>query len=70
VLNGALAEFFNADNVGLFALLNGGAVIDPSDIIGSHADFLSGGVSSAISDFLQLGYQDLLGYFVPAAMGM
>jgi hypothetical protein len=68
VLNGALTEFDNAYNVELFSLLNGGAVIDPSDIFGAHADFLTGGVSSAVTDFLQLGASDLLGYFEPAAL--
>ncbi|UMB71305.1 hypothetical protein [Mycobacterium paraterrae] len=68
VLNGALSEFFNASNVGLYSLLNGGDILPVADVIGTHADFLSGGVSSAITDFLNLGFQDLLGYFEPGAL--
>jgi hypothetical protein len=63
VFNGALTEFANAYNVGLFALLNGGGLIDAADIFGPHVDFLEGGVTSAITDFLQLGFSDILGYF-------
>jgi hypothetical protein len=68
VFNGALTEFANAYNVGLFALLSGGDVIDSGDIFGLHADFLDGGVSSAIGEFLQLGFNDLLGYFDPGSL--
>ena len=68
VLNGALTEFFNADNVGLYALLNMGAILPDADLFGPHLDFLDGSVSTAITDFLNLGSQDLLGYFIPAAM--
>jgi hypothetical protein len=68
VLNGALTEFANAYNVGLFALLSGGDVIDAGDIFGTHADFLEGGVASAIGDFLQLGFNDILGYFDPGSL--
>ncbi|UMB71306.1 hypothetical protein [Mycobacterium paraterrae] len=68
VLNGALTEFANAYNVGLFALLNGGDLIDSADIFGTHAEFLEGGVVSAISDFVQLGFNDILGYFDPSAL--
>jgi hypothetical protein len=68
VLNGALTEFANAYNVGLFALLSGGEVIDAGDIFGTHADFLAGGATSAISDFLQLGFNDILGYFDPGSL--
>lgn len=63
VFNGALTEFANAYNVGLFALLNGGDLIDAGDIFGPHVEFLEGGVTSAITDFLQLGFSDILGYF-------
>jgi hypothetical protein len=68
VLNGALGEFFNASNVGLFSLLNGGAILPDADLIGTHFDFLDGTVSAAITDFLNQGFSDLAGYFVPAAM--
>jgi hypothetical protein len=66
VLNGALGEFDNAYNVGLFSLLDPTGSFDPTDIIGTHADLLNGGLSEAISGFLQLGLSDLAGYFVPA----
>lgn len=61
VLNGALSEFFNAANVGEYALLNGGALLPDADIIGS-ADF-TGSVSTVIGEYLQLGLSDLAGYF-------
>ncbi len=67
VLNGALTEFFNADNVGLYALLNGGDLL-PSDLVFGTHDF-TGSVATVIGDYLNLGFQDLLGYFVPAAVG-
>jgi hypothetical protein len=73
VFNGALTEFANAYNVGLFALLSGGDLLDPSDAFGSAgtiADILGDGAtaSSAFSDFLQLGFNDLLGYLDPSAL--
>lgn len=68
VLNGALTEMFNADNVGLYALLNGGALMPSELVFGTH-DF-TGSVATVIGDYLNLSFQDLLGYFVPAAMGM
>ncbi|MCV7332528.1 hypothetical protein [Mycobacterium cookii] len=61
VLNGALTEFFNADNVGLYALLNGGDLL-PSDLVFGTHDF-TGSVATVIGDYLNLGFQDLLGYF-------
>jgi hypothetical protein len=64
VLNGALTEMFNADNVGLYALLNGGALM-PSDLVFGTHDF-TGSVATVIGDYLNLSFQDLLGYFVPA----
>jgi hypothetical protein len=65
VLNGSLTEFANAYNVELYSLLNPGAadLIPAADIFGTHADFLNDGVAGAVSDFLQLGTSDLLGYF-------
>ncbi len=64
MLNGALTEFYNADNVGLYSLLNSGSLIPFADIFGSH-DFVGAGatVTSAITDYLQLGLSDLAGYF-------
>jgi hypothetical protein len=63
VFNGALTEFANAYNVGLFSLLDPTSTFDPADIFGTHADLLAGGATSAISEFLQLGVSDLAGYF-------
>jgi hypothetical protein len=62
VLNGALTEFDNAYNVELYSLLNGGDIAPATDVF-SHADFLNDGVATAVSDYLQLGWSDLLGYF-------
>jgi hypothetical protein len=64
VMNGALTEFFNADNVGLYALLNQGALLPDDLIFGTH-DF-TGSVATVMGDYLNLGFQDLLGYFIPA----
>ncbi len=66
LFNGALTEFDNAYNIGLFSLLNPGDTFPVADVFGSHADFLAGGPGTAIGDFLQLGLSDLLGYFTPA----
>jgi hypothetical protein len=68
VLNGALGEFANAYNVGLFSLLDPTGTFDPTDIIGLHAAFLDAGATSAIGEFLSLGVSDLLGYFDPSAL--
>ena len=38
VFNGAVGEFFNASNVELYSLLNGGALLPAADIIGTHAE--------------------------------
>jgi hypothetical protein len=65
VFNGALTEFFNADNVALYALLNGGNLL-PSDLVFGTHDF-TGSVATVFGDYLNLGFQDLLGYFLPAA---
>jgi hypothetical protein len=62
VLNGALSEFYNAFNVEDYSLLNNGAILPLADLFGTH-DFLGAGVTTAVSEYLALGYQDLLGYF-------
>jgi hypothetical protein len=68
VFNGALTEFFNADNVGLYALLNGGDLLPGADVFGgAPADWATETVSGAISTFLQDGFNDIAGYFIPAA---
>jgi hypothetical protein len=72
VFNGALTEFYDAFNIGLYALFNGGDLVpaaDASDFLfgsaGTIADALGDGatVSSAITDFLTNGFADLAGYF-------
>ena len=62
VLNGAVGQFDNAYNVGLFALFNSGDTLPVGDIIGTH-DFLGAGVATAIGEYLNQGFTDLLGYF-------
>lgn len=62
VLNGALTEFYNAFNVEDYSLLNNGALLPVADLFGTH-DFLGDGVATAVSDYLTLGFNDLLGYF-------
>jgi hypothetical protein len=78
VFNGALTEFYDAYNVGLYALLSGGDLVPAADasdyLFGSAstiADALGDGatVSSAISDFLQIGFADLAGYFDFGSLG-
>ncbi|WIM89429.1 hypothetical protein PT015_08320 [Candidatus Mycobacterium wuenschmannii] len=77
VLNGALTQFADAYNVGLYALFTGGDLV-PTE---SYGDFLFGAetsildaiggdatVFSAIGDFLTNGFNDLLGYFDPTAL--
>jgi hypothetical protein len=66
VLNGALTEFYNAFNVGDYSLLNSGALLPAADIFGTHAEMTT--VAASISEYLTLGYQDLLGFFEPAAL--
>jgi hypothetical protein len=63
VLNGALGQFFDAYNVELYSLLNGGDILPVADLIGTHTEFLTGSVSTAVTDFLQQGLGDLAGYF-------
>jgi hypothetical protein len=65
VMNGALTEFFNASNVELFSLLNGGDILPTADLFGP-TDFLGDGVSTAVGEYLQLGLSDLAGYFTTA----
>ena len=66
VYNGALTEFYNAFNVADYALVNNGGILPTDLLFGTH-DFLGDGVGTAFSEYLNLGFQDLLGYFVPAA---
>lgn len=61
VLNGALVEYDNASNVELYSLLNNGALLPAADIFGGHAE--AGTVAASVTEYLTLGYQDLLGYF-------
>jgi hypothetical protein len=61
VLNGAVGEFFNAFNVEDYALMNAGALLPAADIIGTHAEMAT--VAASVSEYLTLGFQDLLGYF-------
>lgn len=68
VLNGALGEFANAFNVEAYSLLNSGDILPLADLIGTHSDFLTGTVSSAVTDFLQQGVGDLAGFFDPTAI--
>ncbi len=70
LFNGALINFDDAYNTGLYALLNNGALIsgaDLNDLFGTSASIteaLAGGTaSSAVTDFLTDGYNDLLGFF-------
>jgi hypothetical protein len=60
VRNGALAEFFNADNVELYSLLNSGDLLPSGDVIGTA---LGTSVSTAITDYLQAGVTDLGSFF-------
>lgn len=68
VYNGAFTEFSNAFNIGLFSLLDPTDAYPAADIFGTHAEFLAGGSLSAIGEFVQLGFQDLLGYFDPSSL--
>jgi hypothetical protein len=63
VLNGALGQFDNAYNVGLFSLLDPAGAFPTEDIIGTHAAFLNDGAATAVGEFFSLGVSDLLGYF-------
>jgi hypothetical protein len=63
VLNGALGEFANAFNVETYSLVNGGDMLPVTDLIGTHTDFLTGSVATAIGDFVHLGLSDVAGYF-------
>jgi len=78
LFNGALGEFDNAYNVGLYALENGGAFISAA---GAPDDLIATGATSAalatdslygeLSTFFDAGLLDLAGYFdisVPASL--
>jgi hypothetical protein len=70
VLNGAVGEFDDAFNVGLYALENGGALVPTTDI---GTDLISTGatttalgtdsVTGAFTTFFEAGVSDLAGYF-------
>jgi hypothetical protein len=68
--NGALGEFDNAYNVGLYALENSGAAISPgdaaADLIGTGATsaaLATGTLTGELTTFLDAGFGDLTGYF-------
>ena len=68
--NGALTEFYDAYNAGLYALMNDGAVIDSSDLFGSSATIDAalavgddGTGWDVASNFLENGFNDIAGYF-------
>jgi hypothetical protein len=69
--NGALVNFDDAFNTGLYALFNNGDLITgasaANDLFGSATSIsealATGTATSAITDFLTDGYNDLLGYF-------
>jgi hypothetical protein len=67
VFNGALTEFSDAYNTDLYALLNGGALIPSTDLIGSPETIVdglaNGTVSSVATYFFEFGANDLSGYF-------
>ncbi len=63
--NGASGEFYDAYNVGLYALENGGALAPSGDVIATGASTAALGtdsVSGAITTFLEAGANDLSGY--------
>jgi hypothetical protein len=71
VFNGALANFDNAYNVELYGLLNNGGVLPGNDLFfvtpSEMAEFLQGIGASNTTElaqiFLNIGWDDLLGYF-------
>jgi hypothetical protein len=70
--NGALVNFDDAYNLELFSLLNPTATLGDvpmADLFGSAGGIsealATGSFSSAITDFLTDGYNDLVGYFTP-----
>jgi hypothetical protein len=71
VLNGAVGEFDDAFNVGLYALENGGALVPVADDngidlihTGATVDALdTGSVTGAFTTFFEAGVSDLAGYF-------
>lgn len=69
VFNGALTEFSDAYNVELFSLANPTAAIDTipaADLFGSATTITdaldTGTATGAITEFLTVGWNDLLGY--------
>jgi hypothetical protein len=69
--NGASGELYDAYNVGLYALENGGALAPAADVIATGASTAALGtdtVSGAITYFLEAGVNDIDGFFdLPAA---
>lgn len=67
LFNGATINFYDAFNVGLYAVLNDGDLITAEDLLGSSANIeaaLEGGtVADAVGYFLEQGVNDIFGYF-------
>jgi hypothetical protein len=70
VFNGALGEFYDADNVGLYALENNGAAIPELDAFdnllitgASTAALDTGTVSGEFTTVFDAGVADLAGFF-------
>lgn len=69
--NGAMAEYDNAFNVELYALLNNGDLIPASDLFGSESvingaltiDGAATTAAEAAQAFSNAGWDDMLGYF-------
>jgi hypothetical protein len=66
VFNGALVEFDDAYNTGLYAVLNGGALIPEADLFGSQqvidTALATGSATGALITLYSAGFSDLLGY--------
>jgi len=64
VFNGALTEFYDAYNVGLYSLLGGTGEIPTADLIGSAGNIAEGLASSNPAEFFfNFGLGDLEGFF-------
>ncbi|MCV7382667.1 hypothetical protein [Mycolicibacter longobardus] len=71
LLNGALTQFFNGNNVLLFAILNGGDQIEVENaadyLFGSDAGIIAGLAGDSAwedaANFFQAGFADIGGYF-------